>query len=138
MHVRVASRARARRLSAVLLACSLCVACDRQAGTGDRVSLSWDLEPVPPVAGAAGLARLTLRDAQQQPVTGARLQLEGHMSHPGMAPVVSAVTERGNGTYEAPIAFTMAGDWILVVTGDLPGIGRITRQIEVVGVRPAS
>jgi hypothetical protein len=134
----VASRARARRLSAVFLACSLCIACDGQADHADRVSLTWDLEPVPPIAGAAGVARFTLRDAEQQPVTGARLQLEGHMSHPGMAPVVSAVTERGNGTYEAPIAFTMAGDWILVVTGDLPGIGRITRQIEVVGVRPAS
>jgi hypothetical protein len=102
------------------------------------VSLTWDLDPAPPVAGAAGVARLTLRDAAQRPIDGARLTLEGHMSHPGMAPVVSVVQERGNGIYEAPIQFTMAGDWILVVTGDLPGLGRLTRQIEVVGVRPAS
>ena len=60
------------------------------------------------------------------------------MSHPGMAPVVSVMQERENGTYVAPIEFTMAGDWILVVSGDLPQRGRLTRQIEVVGVRPAS
>ena len=138
MHLRVASRARARRLSGALLACSLWIACDRQPDTAPGVSLTWDLEPAPPVAGVAGVARLTLRDARGRPVTGARLRLEGHMSHPGMSPVLSAVSERGSGTYEVPIEFTMAGDWILVVTGDLPGIGRITRQIEVVGVRPAS
>jgi hypothetical protein len=128
----------ARRLSAVLLACSLALACDRQADRGPDVSVAWDLEPVPPVAGMPGLARLTLRDPAKQPITGARLRLEGHMSHPGMAPVLSAMSERDPGSYEAPLEFTMAGDWILVVTGDLPGIGRITRQIEVVGVRPAS
>ena len=138
MHVRRAPHARARGLTAVLLACSLWIGCDRPADTASGVSLTWDLEPAPPQAGTAGVARLTLRDARQQPLTGARLRIEGHMSHPGMAPVLSAATERGNGTYEAPIEFTMAGDWILVVTGDVPGIGRLTRQIEVVGVRPAS
>ncbi len=137
--MRLGPRARARRLTVVLLACTLAFACgEREADTAPGVTLAWDLEPVPPTAGTHGIARLTLRDARQQPVTGARLRLEGHMSHPGMAPVVSTVAERGGGAYEAPVDFTMAGDWILVVTGDLPGIGRITRQIEVVGVRPAS
>lgn len=138
MHVRLGSRARARRLSALLLACSLAAGCDRQADSASGVSLSWDLEPAPPAAGTETVARITLRDAQAHPITGARLRLEGHMSHPGMAPVVSSVIERGDGTYEAPIAFSMAGDWVLVVSGEVPGVGRITRQIEVVGVRPAS
>jgi hypothetical protein len=133
----VASRARARRLTALLLACSLSAACGRP-DPADSVSLTWDLQPAPPVAGTAGVARLTLTDERQRPIAGARLRLEGHMSHPGMAPVVSAVIDRGSGAYEAPLEFTMAGDWVLVVTGDVPGIGRLTRQIEVVGVRPAS
>jgi hypothetical protein len=134
----VGSRRGARRLSAVLLACSLVLACDRQADRDAEVSVTWDVEPVPPVVGMRGVARLTLRGPAKQAITGARLRLEGHMSHPGMAPVLSAMTERGPGSYEAPLEFTMAGDWILIVTGDLPGLGRITRQIEVVGVRPAS
>ncbi len=84
------------------------------------------------------LFALTLRDRDQKPVTGARLRLEGLMSHPGMAPVTAAVTERGNGEYEAPLQFTMAGDWILLVTGELPGGMGFKRQIEINGVRPGS
>ena len=137
MLVRMAQRARARPL-AVLLACCLCVACGPQADAGNNLTLSWDLEPVPPVAGATGVARLTIRDAEKQVVRGARLRLEGHMSHPGMTPVVATMAERSDGTYEAPLELTMAGDWVLVVTGDVPGIGHFTRQLEVAGVRPAS
>ena len=58
--------------------------------------------------------------AIRNPSTGARLRLEGLMSHPGMAPVVAEVVERGDGAYDAPLQFTMAGDWILFVTGQLP------------------
>jgi len=135
--VRMAQRARAGPLVA-LVACCLCFACNPQADAGDNLTLSWDLEPVPPAAGAAGVARLTIRDTEQRLVRGARLRLEGHMSHPGMAPVVAMMTERSDGTYEAPLEFTMAGDWVLVVTGDIPGVGHVTRQLEVAGVRPGS
>jgi hypothetical protein len=84
------------------------------------------------------VAHLTLRDADQKPITGAHLRLEGVMSHPGMAPVSAAVVERANGEYEAPLQFTMAGDWILLVTGELPGGTQLKQQIEIAGVRPAS
>ena len=60
------------------------------------------------------------------------------MSHPGMAPVTAALAPRSNGEYEAPLQFTMAGDWVLLVTGELPGGAQLKKQIEIAGVRPAS
>jgi hypothetical protein len=58
------------------------------------------------------------------------------MSHPGMTPVVTTVTEGAAGEYEARMHFSMAGDWTLVLTGELPDGSRLTRQLDVVGVRP--
>jgi hypothetical protein len=144
----VASRAQRRVLTAVvILLCSLAAGCaasgcdvhwDRERESSGAISVSWTLDPSPPFAATPTVVRLTLRDRDQKPVTGARLRLEGLMSHPGMAPVTATVTERGNGEYEGPLQFTMAGDWILLVTGELPGGGQIKKQIEINGVRPAS
>jgi hypothetical protein len=84
------------------------------------------------------VTRITLRDiSRNATIDGARLRLEGHMSHPGMTPVTTSVAERGPGEYEAQLRFSMAGDWVLVLTGDLPDGRRLTRQLDVVGVRPA-
>jgi hypothetical protein len=54
-----------------------------------------------------------------------------------MTPVVVSVSERGDGVYEARLQFTMAGDWTLVVAGELPDGSRVTRELEIAGVRPA-
>jgi hypothetical protein len=143
VHVRVAPRARRRGLTAWLVfVCSLSsvgvAGCGRAADPSDSISVSWTLDPAPPVAGAPMVARLTLRDATRQPLTGARLRLEGLMSHPGMAPVTAEIVERDSGTYEAQMQFSMAGDWILLVTGQLADGTSIKKQIEIAGVRPAS
>jgi hypothetical protein len=110
----------------------------RGSDQGDAITVSWTLDPAPPVAGTPIVVRVTLRDRNQKPVTGARLRLEGLMSHPGMAPVTAALVEKGVGTYEAPLQFTMAGDWIVLVTGELAGGGQLKKQIEIAGVRPSS
>lgn len=156
MHVCVAPRAQRQRLTAraravVVLVCGLAAGCSgRACGHGfelhwnsdrdpsDTVNVAWTIDPSPPVVGMPIVARLTLRDREQKPVIGARLRLEGLMSHPGMAPVVAEVVERGDGTYEAPLQFTMAGDWILLVTGQLADGSQLKKQIEIAGVRPAS
>jgi hypothetical protein len=71
-------------------------------------------------------------------VTGARLRIEGHMAHPGMAPVVTDMTEREAGRYEAEVPLTMAGEWTLVVSGTLAGGARVTweHRINVEGTAP--
>ena len=100
-------------------------ACDRPAPAADNVTVEWTMTPRPPVAGEATLVELTLRDASRRPVRGAKLQVEGHMSHPGMAPLTATAVERGDGVYEIRLRFTMRGDWILLVTGELPDGSRI-------------
>ena len=154
MHVCVAPRDQRQRLTAravIILACSLAAGCSGKAcGHGfevdfasgrdpsDAINIAWTLDPSPPIAGTPLVVRMTLRDRDQKPVIGARLRLEGLMSHPGMAPVVADAVERGEGTYEAPLQFTMAGDWILLVTGQLADGSQLKKRIEIAGVRPAS
>lgn len=108
-------------------------ACHRPAPAAD-LTLDWTLAPSPPVVGPAVL---TLRcvDGDGRPVRGATLRVEGHMSHPGMAPVLATATERDEGTYEAELELTMRGDWILLVSGSLPNGETLDRRIEVPNVR---
>jgi hypothetical protein len=54
-----------------------------------------------------------------------------------MAPVLSNAAERSPGVYEIPFAFTMQGDWVLVVSAALTDGGRVERRIDVANVRPS-
>jgi hypothetical protein len=134
----MASRRRDRILTAALVVCSIGLAGCGRSDPSETIRVTWTLDPSPPLTSAPLVVHLTLRDAAHKPVSGARLRLEGVMSHPGMAPINAAVTDRGNGEYEAPLQFTMAGDWILLVTGELPNGTPFRKQIEINGVRPAS
>jgi hypothetical protein len=103
-----------------------------------EIIAEWTIEPSPPLAGNEVVARITLHDGSRKPVVGAKLHLEGQMSHPGMPPVLSDVIERGDGIYEARLRLTMEGDWTLVLTGELRDGARLTKQLDVAGVRRAA
>ena len=139
--MRVGSRVDARLLkAAVIVTCAVLTAwvAGCRSNPADQITAEWMLDPSPPVANGDVVARVTLRDGAKSPVRGAKLRLEGQMSHPGMAPVVSDLQERNGGTYEGRVKLTMAGDWILVVDGQLADGTRITRQLELPGIRSAS
>jgi YtkA-like len=107
-------------------------ACHRPAA-GRGVNIEWTLTPTP---AAVGKAHLTLRVIDDgRPVRGARLRVEGHMSHPGMAPSIASAVEGADGLYVADLQFTMPGDWILLVSGTLPNGAAVERRIDVPGVR---
>ena len=55
------------------------------------------------MVGRETLVGLRLHDAEGKPVSRARLQLEAHMSHPGMTPVTADVIEQSAGAYEARV-----------------------------------
>lgn len=130
----MAPEALARRLTALLLVCGCAAACGRQASD---ISATWIIEPTPPVAGAATLVRLTLRQVDGTAVRGAKLKIEGHMSHPGMTPVVADVVDGGNGSYQARLHLSMSGDWVFIVSGELADGRRLTKDVAVPSVRPA-
>jgi hypothetical protein len=109
------------------IGCLAAAAACRRATAAD-LSLTWTTTPASPVVGQETTATVTVRDAAGQLVDDASLQIEAHMSHPGMAPVIASAQGRGHGVYEARLQFTMAGDWDVLVTGRLSD-GRRMRQI---------
>ncbi len=49
------------------------------------------------------------------------------MTHPGMAPVITPLTEADAGRYRARLTLTMGGSWVMVVRGQLSD-GRAVHQ----------
>ena len=132
------SRPAARRLiGAVAFVASLGAAgipgCGRNAA---QAQASWTLVPAKPALDRPTRVQITLAESGGGPIADARLQIEGHMNHPGMAPVVVPALERRPGVYEADLHFTMAGPWVLVATGTTKDGRRITHTLDVPGVGP--
>jgi hypothetical protein len=80
------------------------------------------------------MVRLDLRDPSGKPLSGAHIRVEGNMTHPGMKPEFGDAREVAPGRYEAPLEFTMAGDWLIIYYVTLPSGEKLERQIEVKGV----
>ena len=99
-------------------------------------AIAWSIQPSALIAGSTAQVAFTITTRDGAPASGAQLRLEGHMSHPGMTPVVADPIERDRGTYEAPLQFTMPGEWVLVVSGTLADGTRITKETRL-SVRPA-
>jgi hypothetical protein len=114
----------------LLLALSAC-------GRGDRdlsdLTVELAIEPSPSRIGPATI-RVSLRDAYDRPIVGARVELEGNMSHAGMVPVFAQATEIEPGLYQADLEFTMGGDWFILVRADLPDGRSMERQMDVPAV----
>jgi hypothetical protein len=133
---------RVRRVPALVVAAALAMAAAPSASCGRRaasdaaaaVDVTWTLSSR--TVGPATLT-LTLRDAAGAGVAGATVRVEGHMTHPGMTPILTTAADRAGGLYHADVTFTMAGDWVLLVTAALPDGRRVERRIDVANVRPA-
>jgi len=69
----------------------------------------------------ANTIRVRVHDAAGSPVTGATVGFTYTMDMPGMAIEETKAHEIGDGVYEAPARFTMAGPWGLVVEIARPG-----------------
>ncbi|HXE81634.1 MAG TPA: FixH family protein [Vicinamibacterales bacterium] len=108
--------------------------CTGEEPSAEDVRIEWQVTPSPAAVGPATL-RFSLVDERRQPVAGAQLRVEGHMTHPGMAPATADVRETSPGNYEAALRFTMPGDWVVVVEGALADGRRLRRQLSVPSVQ---
>lgn len=108
--------------------------CRRAGADVSDVGVDVTIAPNPPSVGQATVS-VVLRDAGGQPVSGAQVELEGNMVHAGMTPTFSKPAEVAPGRYEAPLEFTMAGDWFILVKATLPDGRKVERQVDVRGVK---
>jgi hypothetical protein len=99
-----------------------------------NVEMTCKVSPMPARVGPA-IVDLELKE-KGQPLTGAKLRVEGDMNHAGMVPSQGSVHESGGGLYRAELELTMRGDWIIVVDADLADGRTLERTFDVRGVMP--
>ena len=125
-----------KRKSAIALCVCLAFvqACKHKNDSVSELTLAHDVSPQPP---RVGVVTITLKamDGANKPVTGARITLEGNMSHAGMAPVFADAKETAPGSYISNIELSMAGDWYVVAHVTLPDSRKVDRQFEIKEVR---
>jgi hypothetical protein len=113
----------------------LAAGCASTTSDAPSIRVTHEVKPDPPMVGLATVA-LALEESGGRAISGAKVALEGNMSHPGMTPVFAEAREVTPGRYEAPLDLTMAGDWIVTATITLADGRRIGEQFDVRGVRP--
>ena len=101
-----------------------------------NLTLAYEVSPLPARVGPTTIT-LNLTDVAGKPVAGARVTLEGNMSHPGMAPVFAEARETEPGRYQSVIELSMAGDWYVLAHVTLPDGRKLDQQIEIKGVQAA-
>jgi YtkA-like len=136
--LRVRGRSAACRLFITALACAavvLAAGCRGPAGATPDVLVEHEISPRPPRVGPA-VFNLRMTDAaSSKPLSGARVRLEGNMTHAGMTPVFAEAKEFEPGLYRAALELTMGGDWVVTVHAALPDGRKVERQFDVKGVR---
>ena len=123
-------------LPSILAGLLVLIGCQKPPEPATAVRIEHEVTPKPFHVGVSTIA-LKLTDAGGQPIDGARIHLEGTMTHPGMRTSFGEAREAGSGRYQSSLEFGMAGDWVVLLRITLPNGQKLERQIDVKGVLPA-
>ncbi len=115
------------------LALNACGPRGEQSGGLDVTIVS--VAPDPATVGEAVLT-LALRDTDGNPLEGATIEVEGTMTHAGMKPVIVETEALGGGRYATKgFAFTMGGDWVIIVRARLADGTTAHNRVDLKGVQ---
>jgi YtkA-like protein len=124
------------KCSLIIAFCASCVivqACRQQESKSPGLIFAHEISPQPPRVGKVTIT-LNIKDAADGAVAGARLNIEGSMSHAGMVPVFADATEIEPGRYRAVMELSMAGDWNVTVHLTLSDGRKLDHEFEIKGV----
>ena len=121
---------------AVCVGLALVQGCRHERASTPNLTVSYEVSPLPARAGDVTIT-IKLLDGSNEPIAGARIKLEGNMSHAGMAPVLAEAKEIGPGRYRTNMNLSMAGDWLVLVHLTLPDGREMDQQFEIKEVAPA-
>ncbi|HEU4509560.1 MAG TPA: FixH family protein [Pyrinomonadaceae bacterium] len=121
-------------LAALCVCLAIVQGCRQPNETAPDLTLEHEVSPQPPRTGQVTIT-LRLTDTSGTAVTGARIKLEGNMSHAGMAPVFADAKETEPGRYRSDMELSMAGDWHVSARVTLADGRGFDRQFEIKGVR---
>lgn len=128
------------RRSATLTFCGLMVACltwsagcHRSGSSAAGVKVLTTIEPQPAHVGPVTVT-VQIADAHARQLSGAQVQIEGDMAHPGMPPVFHDAGEIAPGKYVAYLKLNMPGDWIILTHVRLANGLEIQQQTNLSGV----
>jgi YtkA-like protein len=123
-------------LKAAVLLAAICLAECHRPVESTVVLVEHEITPQPTKVGVTTTIGLRLTGSNGDPVSGARVQVEATMAHPGMPPVFNEAREAGSGKYQTSVEFMMAGDWVVLLHITLADGRQLERQFDVKGVRP--
>ncbi len=108
--------------------------CEQQSADTSAVVVGVQVSPDPPTVGQEAVIEVRLEE-RGRPLAGATVDLEATMTHPGMTPLFVRAEEVEAGLYRAPLAFTMGGEWVLIVRATLADGRELERTLDLPAVR---
>ena len=103
--------------------------CSKSSSSANDVVLTCESDPKPPRVGKNDFI-ITLTGSGGQHIAGARVQIEGDMSHVGMSPIFGETREVAAGVYRGTLDLNMRGDWTVLVHVILMGGQTFDREIK--------